>query len=129
MRGPLYGRSDVDQPGEMGFDVIPGDELRGLAPGAYADRVRARISDGPAVLGFDIDVLDPAFAPGTGTPEVAGLLPHEALGFLRSLAGMSFRGFDVVEVSPPYDGPGQGTAMLAANVAYEFLALSALAAG
>ena len=128
MRGPLYGPDDATQPVEMGFDVIPGDELRALSPAAYAARVRERVGDGPAVLGFDIDVLDPAFVPGTGTPEVAGLLPHEALAFLRSLAGMHFRGFDVVEVSPPYDGPGQGTAMLAANVAYEFLALAALAA-
>jgi agmatinase len=127
MRGPLYGAADVNQPREMGFDVIPGDELRALPPADYAARVRARVGSGPVVLGFDIDVLDPAFAPGTGTPEVAGLLPHEALAFLRSLAGMPFRGFDVVEVSPPYDGPGQVTAMLAANVAYEFLALSALA--
>jgi agmatinase len=127
MRGPLYGPDDAVQPVEMGFDVIPGDELRALSPAAYSARVRERVGDGPAVLGFDIDVLDPAFAPGTGTPEVAGLLPHEALAFLRSLAGMRFRGFDVVEVSPPYDGPGQGTAMLAANIAYEFLALSALA--
>ena len=79
------------------------------------------------MLGFDIDVIDPAFAPATGTPEVAGLLPHEAIAFIRSLAGMRFRGFDVVEVSPPYDGPGQVTALLAANIAYEFLALTALA--
>jgi agmatinase len=128
MRGSLYDASDVDQPREMGFDVIPDGELRALAPRDYASRVRARVGDGPVVLGFDIDVLDPAFAPGTGTPEVAGLLPHEALAFLRALAGMRFRGFDVVEVSPPYDGPGQGTAMLAANVAYEYLALAALAA-
>jgi agmatinase len=127
MRGPLYSAADVDQPREMGFDVIPGDELRSLSPADYGARVRTRVGDGPVVLGFDIDVLDPAFAPGTGTPEVAGLLPHEALAFLRALAGMRFRGFDVVEVSPPYDGPGQGTAMLAANVAYEFLALAALA--
>jgi agmatinase len=127
MRGPLYGAADVDQPREMGFDVIPGDKLRAMSPGEYSEHVRARVGEGPVVLGFDIDVLDPAFAPGTGTPEVAGLMPHEALAFLRSLAGMRFRGFDVVEVSPPYDGPGQGTAMLAANVAYEFLALSALA--
>ena len=127
MRGPLYGAADVAQPRELGFDVIPGDELRAMAPADYAARVRARVGVGPAVLGFDIDVLDPAFAPATGTPEVAGLLPHEALALLRSLAGMRFRGFDVVEVSPPYDGPGQGTAMLAANVAYEFLALAALA--
>jgi agmatinase len=127
MRGPLYGAADVEQPRELGFDVIRGDELRAMSPADYAARVRARVGVGPAVLGFDIDVLDPAFAPATGTPEVAGLLPHEALALLRSLAGMRFRGFDVVEVSPPYDGPGQGTAMLAANVAYEFLALAALA--
>jgi agmatinase len=127
MRGPLYGAADVEQPRELGFDVILGDELRAMSPADYAARVRARVGVGPAVLGFDIDVLDPAFAPATGTPEVAGLLPHEALALLRSLAGMRFRGFDVVEVSPPYDGPGQGTAMLAANVAYEFLALAALA--
>jgi agmatinase len=128
MRGPLYSAADVEQPRDMGFDVISGEELRALSPADYAARVRARVGEGPVVLGFDIDVLDPAFAPGTGTPEVAGLLPHEALGFLRSLAGMRFQGFDVVEVSPPYDGPGQGTAILAANVAYEFLALSALGA-
>jgi agmatinase len=127
MRGPLYAASDLAQPREMGFDLIPGDELRVLPPEAFAARVRSRVGEGPAVLGFDIDVIDPAFAPATGTPEVAGLLPHEALAFLRSLAGMRFQGFDVVEVSPPYDGPGQGTAMLAANVAYEFLALAALA--
>ena len=89
--------------------------------------VRARIGDGPAYLSFDIDVLDPAFAPGTGTPEVAGLLPHEGLALLRALAGRRFVGFDIVEVSPPYDGPGQVTALNAANVAYEFLALTALA--
>jgi len=71
--------------------------------------------------------LDPAFAPATGTPEVAGLSPHEALALLRALAGSELVGFDLVEVSPPYDGPGQVTAMLAANIAYEFLALSALA--
>ena len=126
MRGPLYAAADLEAPREMGFDIVPGDELRALTPAAYAERVRARVGSGPVVLGFDIDVLDPAFAPGTGTPEVAGLLPHEALAFLRSLAGMRFNGFDVVEVSPPYDSAGQNTAMLAASIAYEFLALSAL---
>jgi agmatinase len=85
------------------------------------------VGEGAVFLSFDIDVIDPAFAPGTGTPEVAGLTPREALGFLRSLAGMRFCGFDLVEVAPPYDDPGQTTAVLAANVAYEFLALSALA--
>jgi agmatinase len=129
MRGSLYGAADVDQPREMGFDVITDDELRSLSPADYGAQVRARVGSGPAVLGFDIDVIDPAFAPGTGTPEVAGLSPREALSFLRALAGMPFRGYDVVEVSPPYDGPGQTTALLAANVAYEFLALAALGRG
>jgi agmatinase len=72
-------------------------------------------------------VLDPAFAPATGTPEVAGLEPRETLSLVRALAGMRFTGFDVVEVSPAYDGPGETTALLAASIAYEFLALTAVA--
>jgi agmatinase len=127
MRGPLYGPADLEVPREMGFELITGDELRALSPAQYGERVRARAGDGPAYLSFDIDVLDPAFAPGTGTPEVAGLEPREALAFLRALAGMVFSGFDVVEVSPPYDSPGQVTALHAAAVAYELLALLAVA--
>jgi agmatinase len=127
MRGPLYAASDLGEAREMGFEIVQGDDLRALSPGEYSRRVRARVGDGPAFFSFDIDVLDPAFAPGTGTPEVAGLLPHEALAFIRSLAGMRFSGFDVVEVSPPYDNAGQVTALLAANIAYEFLTLTALA--
>jgi agmatinase len=127
MRGSLYEPQDLDAAREMGFELVPGDELRTLTPEAYGERVRARVGDGPAFLSFDIDVLDPAFAPGTGTPELAGLLPHEALGFLRALAGMAFTGFDVVECAPPYDGPGQVTALHAAGVAYELLALTAVA--
>jgi len=129
MRGPLYAESDLEDARELGFELIQGDELRSIGPGDYSSRVRDRIGDGPAFLSFDIDVIDPAFAPGTGTPEVAGLLPHEALVLLRSLAGVDFRGFDVVEVAPAYDGPGQVTAMLAANIAYELLALAAIARG
>jgi agmatinase len=127
MRGPLYGPSDLDVPRELGFEVIVGEELRALSPSEYAERVRARVGDGPSFVSFDIDVLDPAFAPGTGTPEVAGLEPREALAFLRALAGIEFSGFDVVEVSPPYDGPGQITALHAAAVAFELLALVAVA--
>jgi agmatinase len=127
MRGPLYGREDVEVPLELGFEVIPGHELVTLEPAQYGERVRARIGDGPVYLSFDIDVLDPSFAPGTGTPEVAGLYPREALAFLRSLAGVAFGGFDVVEVSPPYDSAGQVTALHAAAIAYELLALLAIA--
>ena len=126
MRGPLYAASDVDQPREMGFQVIAGEELQALSPGQYGDLVRQRIGNGPTYMSFDIDVLDPAFAPGTGTPEVAGLYPREALAFLRSLAGIPFSGFDVVEVSPPYDSAGQVTALHGAAVAYEMLALLAV---
>ena len=126
MRGPLYAASDVDQPREMGFEVLTSEELQALSPGRYGDLVRQRIGDGPTYMSFDIDVLDPAFAPGTGTPEVDGLYPREALAFLRSLAGITFSGFDVVEVSPPYDSAGQVTALHAAAVAYEMLALLAV---
>jgi agmatinase len=129
MRGPLYAPGDLAAARELGFELVTGEELRSLGPEGYGRRVRQRVGDAPAFLSFDIDVIDPAFAPATGTPEVAGLTPHEALALLRALAGMRFRGFDLVEVSPPYDGPGQGTALVAANVAYEFLALSAVARG
>ena len=127
MRGPLYDAGDLEGARSLGYDVVVDAELRSLGPEGFAARVRERVGDGPAVLGFDVDVVDPAFAPGTGTPEVGGLTSAEAIGFIRSLAGMRFRGFSVVEVSPPYDGPGQPTALLAANVAWEFLALSAVA--
>jgi agmatinase len=127
MRGSVYGPDDVSAPRELGFDVLDDAELRALDFAEYGARARERIGDGPTFLSFDIDVFDPAFAPGTGTPEVAGLQPREALGYLRALAGTRFVGFDLVEVSPPYDGPGQPTALLAANVAYELLALSAVA--
>jgi agmatinase len=127
MRGPLYAAADLQMPREMGFELIDGEELAALSPERYGERVRARLGDGPVYMSFDIDVLDPAFAPGTGTPEVAGLQAREALAFLRALAGISFSGFDVVEVSPPYDSPGQVTALHAAAVAYEMLALLAVA--
>jgi agmatinase len=128
MRGPLYSAADLGAARELGFELLTGAELGALTPEEYGARVRERVGDALALLSFDVDVLDPAFAPGTGTPEVAGLSPAEALGLLRALAGMSFVGFDVVEVSPPYDGPGQITALVAASIGYELLALRAVAA-
>jgi agmatinase len=127
MRGSLYGPEDVEVPRELGFEIIAGPDLVAMTPDQYRDRVQARVGDGPAYLSFDIDVLDPASAPGTGTPEVAGLEPREALAFLRALAGIEFSGFDVVEVAPAYDSPGQITALHAAAVAYDMLALLAVA--
>jgi agmatinase len=128
MRGPLYAAADLGDARAMGFEIVTTDELRALPPAEYGRRVRERVGDAPVYFSFDIDVIDPAFAPATGTPEVAGLTPHEALAFARALAGIRFSGFDVVEVSPPYDNAGQVTALVAANVAYEFLALTAVAA-
>src|SRR3954453_11828044 len=128
MRGSLYAPSDLDEPRSWGFEIVSCDELRRWTPEEYGARVRARVGDGPTYFSFDIAALDPAFATGSGTPEVAGLLPHEAIAFLRALAGVRFVGYDVVEVSPPYDGPGQVTALHGASVAYELLALSAVAA-
>jgi agmatinase len=126
MRGSTYDDREWEAPREMGMEIIPCEELRRLAPEEYGRRVRAKVGAGPAFLSFDIDVVDPGFAPATGTPEVAGLQPHEALAFVRSLAGLDFRAFDVVEVSPQLDGPAQPTALLAANVAHEMLALTLL---
>ena len=113
---------------ETGNDVtcIDIDQVkdRGI-PSVVAD-IR-RIVTGPAYMTFDIDGVDPAFAPGTGTPEVGGLTSHEAQRLVRGLAGLSLVGGDIVEVSPLFDGPGQITAVLAANLAFEFLC--SLAAG
>jgi agmatinase len=127
MRGPLFQGSDLEDARELGFHVIPSEELRELGPEAYGELVRERVADRPVFLSFDVDFLDPAFAPGTGTPEVAGFSTAEAIGFLRSLKGVALDGADVVEVSPPYDGPGQVTALAAANIAWELLALRAVA--
>ena len=129
LRGSLYGAEDIDSARELGFAVLSCDQLRTLGSGGYASLVRERIGRRPVFLSFDIDVLDPAFAPGTGTPEVGGLSTAEALSFLRALRGIDLVGADVVEVSPPYDGAGQQTALAAANVAYELLSLRALAHG
>jgi len=126
MRGPLYSPSDLADARALGFEVLEDAELRALDTADYARRVRERVADTPAFFSFDIDVIDPAFAPATGTPEVAGLTPREALALVRALAGMRFTGYDVVEVSPPYDGPGETTALVASAVAYEFLALTAV---
>jgi len=127
MRGPVYAASDLDGARELGFTVLESEQLRELGAAAYAELVRAKVGERPVFLSFDIDFLDPAFAPATGTPEVGGFSTAEALAFLRSLTGINLVGGDVVEVSPAYDGPGQPTALAGANVVFELLALRALA--
>jgi agmatinase len=126
MRGSVYAASDLGTARELGFHVIESEELRALGPERYGQLVSERVKDRPVFLSFDVDFLDPAFAPGTGTPEIAGFSTAEAVAFLRALRGLRLAGCDVVEVAPAYDGPGQQTALAAANVVWELLALRAL---
>jgi agmatinase len=126
MRGSVYGADDLRAAEELGFTVLPSEELRALGPDAYGRLVRSHVGERPVFLTFDVDFLDPAFAPGTGTPEIAGFSTAEAVAFLRSLRGIRLAGADIVEVAPAYDGPGQQTALAAANVGFELLALRAL---
>ena len=96
-----------------------------IGPVALAERIRARVDGRPAFLTFDMDFVDPASAPGVQTPEAGGPTARETLGFMRALSGLSVIGADVVETNPLYDGPGQVTALLAATVASEIIALIA----
>jgi guanidinopropionase len=125
IRGPIYGEDDFAFQNAHGVTVIDIERVRVEGIDRVADEARRRAGAGPAYLTFDIDAVDPAFAPGTGTPEVGGLTSHEAQRLVRGLAGIDLVGADVVEVSPPFDGPGQITALLAANLLFEILCLIA----
>ena len=107
-----------------GVSILFAETAHLMGPQAVAVRIREIVGDAPAYLSFDIDALDPAFAPGTGTPEIGGLFTWQAQAILRRLAGLDFRGMDVVEVSPPYD-VAEITALAAATFAWEYLALLA----
>ncbi len=124
MRGSLYDGDDLESSRELGFELITTDGVRELGVAATAERIHGRVGGAKAYVSFDVDFVDPAFAPGTGTPEVGGFTSREAQEFLRALAGLNIVGCDVVEVYPQYD-PAQVTALLAANAAYEFLSLIA----
>jgi agmatinase len=126
IRGSVYAGDDYDLSRDLGFDLVTSDELRTLGPDAFATRVRERVGGRPVFLSFDVDFLDPAYAPGTGTPEIAGFSTAEAVACLRALRGIDLAAADVVEVAPAYDPPGQPTALAAANVMFELLALRAL---
>jgi arginase family enzyme len=102
---------------------VSAQEVHAASPDAVAAAVRETIGDAPAYLSFDIDALDPAFAPCTGTPEIGGLASWQAQAILRGLVGLRFVGMDVVEVAPAYD-VAEITALAAATVAWEYLALT-----
>jgi agmatinase len=124
MRGSIYDRGDWDDAREMGFDLVPTDEVRELGIPRVIDRIRGLTGDAKVYVSFDVDFVDPAYAPGTGTPEIGGFTSREAQELVRGLAGLEIVGCDVVEVYPAYDH-AQITALLAANVAHEFLSLLA----
>jgi agmatinase len=126
LRGPIYAAADwTSLRSELGLDYLTTEDVLRIGPEATAAAIRARVGDRPAFISFDIDVVDPAYAPGTGTPEPGGLSSHDALAIVRALRGIDFVGFDVVEVIPAYD-PSDLTSFLAANLAYEMLSLVAL---
>jgi agmatinase len=126
IRGPLFGTQDLADDAGMGFEVISTVDVARAGVDAAIERVRERVGDSPVYVSIDIDVLDPAHAPGTGTPEPGGLSTRELMLLLRGMAGLPLVGADVVEVAPPYDH-AELTALAAANLAYECLALFALA--
>lgn len=120
LRGSGYTPEDYDWSRDQGFTVVMGDDLWGKSLAPLMADIRARIGDRKTYLTFDIDSLDPSIAPGTGTPEIAGLTIQQGLEIIRGCRGLDLVGADLVEVSPPYDPLGT-TAMTAANLLYEML--------
>jgi len=125
IRGPLYTDADLTQDSELGFRVVPAPDVDQLGVPGVVERIAQRVADRPVYVSIDIDVLDPAHAPGTGTPEAGGLTSRELLAVLRSFAKLNLVGADIVEVAPAYDH-AQITGIAAAHAGYELL--SALAA-
>lgn len=125
IRGTLNHPGDLDASLELGYNLIPMREMRRLGMEAVVQQVKETVGDTPCFLTFDIDFVDPAFAPGTGTPEVGGFTASETLELVRSLTGLNYIGFDMVEVLPTHD-PAQITALLAATLVHEFASHVAL---
>ncbi|OLM31013.1 Agmatinase [Pseudonocardia sp. Ae717_Ps2] len=124
IRGPLYSEQDLADDEVLGFQVIGTDDFQTDGVPAVVERMRRRLGTGPVYVSVDIDVLDPAHAPGTGTPEAGGLTSRELLHCLRGLVGVDVVGADVVEVSPAYDH-AEITGIAAAHVAYELVSVLA----
>ena len=125
IRGPTNGPEDYLDAVALGARMITLDEIRKVGIDAVLREIHSKVGSRPMYVTLDIDAVDPAFAPGTGTPEVGGLTSYEMLQLVRGLKGLNGIGFDLVETSPPYDSAGI-TAILAANLVFEFLSLVAL---
>jgi agmatinase len=124
IRGPIYESSDLDDDKRFGFRTIRASDIDELGVRGAIDAITQRVEDLPVYLSLDIDVLDPAFAPGTGTPEAGGLSNRELLRILRGLTGVNLVGADVVEVAPAYDH-AEVTALAAATVVFDLITLLA----
>lgn len=124
IRGPLYSPDDLAKDEELGFRIVHCDELESHGVEHVVKRIRKRVGDQPLYLSIDIDVLDPAHAPGTGTPEIAGITSRELVGIIRGLQGLNLVAADVVEVAPAYDH-AEITSLAAATIAFEMVNLVA----
>ena len=122
MRGSLYDPNEHKMAADLGMLLIPAHKVREMGFEALVKTAMERVGDKPVFLTFDIDFVDPAYAPGTGTPEVGGFTSYEALSLVRAIKDMNFVGFDIVEVLPAYDS-GEITAYLAANIVFEYLSI------
>jgi agmatinase len=127
IRGPLYARTDLTSDEELGFTIVSSADYASTSIDDVAARLRQRVGDAPVYVSIDVDVMDPAHAPGTGTPEAGGLTSRELLLTLRALDGLPIVGADVVEVAPAYDH-AELTTIAASHVVYELLGLMARAA-
>lgn len=125
MRGSVYSKDAYDDSTSLGFRVVTMSSVREMGLPRLIETIQDRVGPNKVFVTFDIDVVDPAYAPGTGTPEVGGFTSAEAIDLIQGLKGLNFVAFDVVEVLPAYD-VAEITALLAANIVYEFLSLIAL---
>ena len=121
-RGPQYAATDLPEDAGLGFHLVDGQAIDTLGAAGVAAEIRKVAGEAPVYLSFDIDLLDPAFAPATGTPEAGGWSSREAIAVIRALRGIRLVGADVVEVAPAYDH-AEVTAIATANIAYEVLCL------
>ena|SRR5690625_242001 len=124
LRGPVHDISDWEAAESLGLEIISTDKIREIGIAKTIERIREKVGHQKVFLSFDIDFVDPAFAPGTGTPMIGGFTSYETQTFIRGLKGLNIIGSDVVEVYPEYDS-GQITSLLAANIIYELLSIMA----
>ena len=120
IRGPLYSREDLTDDQVLGFQLIGAHDMDDLGWRGVVEQIGQRVGDKPTYVSLDIDVLDPAFAPGTGTPEAGGLTSRELLNILRAFSRLNLVGADIVEVAPAYDH-AEVTGIAAAHAAYELV--------